>query len=68
MRIEPHANLTITLLRRNAYGDLRFRGSGTVSRQVSLAERLRVAPPCLKTCAWYWQDSNTLGKLIDVVA
>lgn len=68
MRIEPHANLTITLLRRNAYGDLRFRGSGTPSLHVSFADRLRVAPPCLKTTAWYWQDSNNLGKLIDVVA
>lgn len=68
MRISPHENLTITLIRRNNYGDLRFQGSGTVSQQVSLADRLRVAPPCLRPHAWYWQETYTLGTLVDVVA
>lgn len=51
MRIEPHANLTITLLHRHLFGSDRLAGS-VPRREVPIdgliqADRLRCPPPCV---------------------
>lgn len=54
MRVDPHANLTITLIRRNEFGRLRFvgspRGTSAVSSHVSAAHRCGIVPSPLFAC------------------
>ena len=49
MTIEPHHNLTITLMRRNQFSALRLRGSVprriVRPRHIHRADRAKVAPP-----------------------
>jgi hypothetical protein len=53
MRVSPHANLTITLIRRNQFGSLRFRGCAPgyppCPTPQSLATRLRGMSRCWPT-------------------
>lgn len=48
MRVDPHANLTITLIRRNEFGWLRFVGRpgrpGAPASQIAAAHRCRLVP------------------------
>jgi hypothetical protein len=49
MRISPHHNLTITILRRNRFSDLRLRAASprrvVRADHVHAADRARLAPP-----------------------
>jgi hypothetical protein len=54
MRIEPHRNLTVTLIRRNQFSTLRYAASvprRPIAQVMHLAQRLKVCPPGSATAA-----------------
>lgn len=75
MHIAPHENLTITLLRRNNFSDLRLRGAAPRMAQLHASNRLRFTGSLHRTPAsadrFPWNSSfpfDGRGGRLDVLA